>query len=254
MEWENVSNLRGKMAFEWLARRIMPRDTILHTTAQVEAEATTHRLPGYRSVVIGNAVDVAAELPAHEFRPEGTLRILFLSRLHPKKGLETLLDALVKLPQQVTLEIGGAGIGSYQAELSARVSELGLGARVKFLGHLDGHGKAQAFSRADVFVLPTQSENFGIAIAEALAAGVPVITTHAAPWAGLETHRAGLWIEEGVAPLLNALQQILALEPEKLRVMGARGYTWMCSAFSAKSVGQKMLELYQKILENEATN
>jgi glycosyltransferase involved in cell wall biosynthesis len=118
--------------------------------------------------------------------PEGsdgadrTTRFLFLSRLHPKKQLDRLLEALALLDQQRPdasweLRIAGRGEPSYERQLHGQAESLGLGQRCRWLGQVEGEGKDRELADADWLVLPSAAENFGIAVAEALAAGTPAI-------------------------------------------------------------------------------
>lgn len=247
-DWPGAPRRRLKTAFEAVARRLLPRRAVLHVTSDAEARATARRIPGVEVAVIANAVAVPPAPPARAFRPGGALRLLFLGRLHPKKGVEALLDALAGLPGHVTLAIAGQGAPAYEATLAARAARLGLDGRVRFLGQCDGAAKLRALAEADAFVLPTQSENFGIAIAEALAAGLPVITTTAAPWAGLATQGCGWWIAPEPAELPIALRDLDARPGEILAEMGRRGHAWMAAAFSEPAVGAQVLDLYTRVL------
>jgi glycosyltransferase involved in cell wall biosynthesis len=107
-------------------------------------------------------------------------RFLFLSRLHPKKQLDRLLEALALLNQQRPdasweLRIAGRGEPSYERQLHGLAESLGLGQRCRWLGQVEGEGKDRELADADWLVLPSAAENFGIAVAEALAAGTPAI-------------------------------------------------------------------------------
>jgi glycosyltransferase involved in cell wall biosynthesis len=108
---------------------------------------------------------------------------LFLSRLHPLKGLGMLIDAWAEIPHAGwQLLVVGTDEAGHEAEIKARVERRGLAGAVTFGGPRYGDEKVAVMQAADLFVLPTHSENFGIVVAEALACGVPVITTKGAPW------------------------------------------------------------------------
>jgi glycosyltransferase involved in cell wall biosynthesis len=101
-------------------------------------------------------------------------------------------------------------------------------------------------------VLPTYSENFGMSIAEALASGTPALVSKGAPWSGLEARRAGRWIDIGVDPLVAGLEDLLQREPRELRDMGINGRTWMTEAYSWRTIGQRMAELYHWLARGSA--
>jgi glycosyltransferase involved in cell wall biosynthesis len=157
------------------------------------ANRATRQVSGLRGpvVVIPNGVDAAAfagtgDREAISRRwPEcqGKRVALFLSRLHPLKGLEMLIDAWAEIPHAGwQLLVVGTDEAGHEAEIKARVERRGLAGAVTFGGPRYGDEKVAVMQAADLFVLPTHSENFGIVVAEALACGVPVITTKGAPW------------------------------------------------------------------------
>ena len=120
--------------------------------------------------------------------------------------------------------------------------------RVVFRGPLFGEEKLQAYREADLYVLPTHSENFGITVAEALAAGTPTIVTHGAPWAGLAEHGAGWWIDVGVEPLVACLEKALSTSPQCLGEMGKAGHEWMKRDFSWERISAQFLVTYRWML------
>jgi glycosyltransferase involved in cell wall biosynthesis len=244
-EWKGVSRGRVKRVWEQIIRALAPQDMVIHTTAPVEKDATEARMPGFGTVVIPNGVAVAEAAADRTWRPDGQLRLMFISRLHVKKGLEILLDALAGLPPHVTLDIYGTGEPDYVAALEARVKQLGLAGRIRFGGHVDGEAKQAAFADADLFVLPSFSENFGIVVAEALAAGVPVIPSRNTPWQGVEEHGCGLWVENTAPALVDA---ITAIEGADLAQMGRRGRDWMARDFGWERIACDMYDSYRMAL------
>ena len=120
--------------------------------------------------------------------------------------------------------------------------------RVVFDGSVHGAEKTRVLQEADLFVLPTQNENFGLVVAEALAAGIPAIVTRGAPWSGLETERCGWWVERGVEPLLTALRAATALPDGERLTMGLRGRAWMQREFSWDRIARQMLDVYSWII------
>jgi glycosyltransferase involved in cell wall biosynthesis len=247
-EWPDAPRKGVKRAFERLARWMLPRDTVLHVTSQAEARATARRMPGVAIRTIPNCVELPSRPVARRFRPAGQLRLVHLGRLHPKKGLEILIEALACLPDHITLTVAGGGAPEYETALANRVRALGLAHRVAFLGHVEGAAKRHALAAADAFVSPTLSENFGIAIAEALASGLPVVTTRAAPWAEIERYRCGLWIEPGQAPLAAALRAMDACSGDDLAACGIRGQRLVSDQFSETVVGARLVALYAECL------
>lgn len=207
---------------------------------------------GFRQpvAVISNGIDVP---PPDMYKTTlGCMRtLLFLGRIHPVKGLDMLLLAWKALQSRFPdwqLRIVGGGNGGYLDQMRSLAGELEL-ERVDFSGPLYGANKWRAYGEADLFVLPTYSENFGMAVAESLAAGTPAIVTRGAPWQGLETHCAGWWIEIGVDPLVACLETAMSQSPVDLAAMGLRGRDWMLRDFSWSRIGRQMTETYRWIIQ-----
>jgi glycosyltransferase involved in cell wall biosynthesis len=139
-------------------------------------------------------------------------------------------------------------VDGHRAAAERAVRSAGLSDVFEFIGPVGDAAKRSLLAKSDLFVLPTASENFGLVIGEALAAGIPVITTKGAPWSGLEQRQCGWWIDRGVEPLVNALKQAIALTPDERRAMGRRGRAWIDERFSWNRVGAEMVAVYDWIL------
>jgi glycosyltransferase involved in cell wall biosynthesis len=223
-----------------------------HATA--ESEFLDIRRHGFKQPVciLPNGIDV----PPVVVKPIGGRRqLLFLGRIHPIKGIDMLLHAWQAVEHRFTdwdLVIAGPDNGGHLAEMQALAAQLGL-ERVAFSGPLSGEEKLCAYRAASLFVLPTHSENFGMTVAEALAAGTPSIVTHGAPWGGLEQHGAGWWIEIGIDPLVACLEQALATPSERLAELGRAGREWMIRDFSWEQIGAQLSSVYRWLLEGGET-
>jgi glycosyltransferase involved in cell wall biosynthesis len=174
---------------------------------------------------------------------------LFLSRIHPKKGLRLLIKAWsVVQPRGWRLEIAGPDEVGHRREIEKAVIASGLSSVVSFLGSVAGDQKSRTFARASLFVLPTYSENFGIAVAEALAHGLPVLTTTGAPWPMIAEMRCGWWVEPNVAAIAEALRQATTCDARSLQAMGTRGREYVAAEFNWRSVARSMIALYRDTL------
>jgi len=193
------------------------------------------------------------EIPPRSEHRNGSrrLRLLFLGRIDPKKGVENLLAAcqrLRNLDKPWSLVIAGTGDAAYTASLEKNARALGVCGQITFLGEVRGQAKANLFAESDLAVFPSQTENFAMVVAEALAHGVPVIASKGTPWSGVEAQGCGLWVENDPATVAAAIERMSHMP---LREMGERGRRWMEEEFAWETVARRMLQLYGKLLLKE---
>ena len=220
---------------------------VIHVTSAQEAADV--RALGLRQplAMIPNGVEIPPDLSTEE-GVRMQRRALFLSRLHPVKGLLNLVAAWARVnPEGWELTIVGPDADGHGHEARELASRAGVEQNIAFAGEVNDDEKWRVYRDADLFVLPTLSENFGIVIAEAMAAGLPVITTKGAPWSALQTHRAGWWIDIGVEPLAAALQEATAADVTELRAMGRRGREYVKRELSWQRVTHDMVRMYSWI-------
>lgn len=220
----------------------------LHATADSEKENLLKLGYNTQIEVIPNGIEVENIVLKKDW--ERKKRILFLSRIHVKKGIEFLLEATALLKDKLdgyVIEIAGEGEKEYIAQLKQKAKELQIESIVQFCGGVYGDQKWELFQEADVFVLPTFSENFGIVVAEALACGTPVITTKGTPWEELESAHCGWWTEIGTQPTADALNKFLQLSVEELEAMGRNGRKLVEEKYSSRKMAEDMVNLYHKV-------
>lgn len=242
------SSLRKKLFAKILQNRALVAADLFHATSAAEVEDI--RRAGWTQPValIAPGIDVAE---GSVTSPQKLRTILYVGRIHPIKRLGDVLDAwreLSILHPLWRIRIVGPDDTAEAVHLKQRIASEKL-ERISIEPALFGLDKALAYAEADVFVLPTQSENFAMVVAEALAHGVPVICSKGAPWAGLETERCGWWTDIGPEPLRVALNTALQLPRPILRQMGARGRNWMARDFSWGAVAQKLNHTYRWMIE-----
>ncbi len=157
--------------------------SVAPVTKQDEARESRTRITRVAAVeIIANGVEIPQTLPSQgPWQQDGKLRLMFIGRLHQKKGIENLLQAMKRLDPDDTLVICGTGDSEYTASLKQMTHALELEGRVQFRGQVDGPARLQAFSEADVCIVPSFTENFAMVNAEALAHGVPVIASRGTP-------------------------------------------------------------------------
>lgn len=240
---------RKKQLFSMLAQKpALAAASCFHATSGQELEDVRAFGLSAPVAIIPNGVDIP---PADSLRRDdtavGARTVLYLGRVHPKKGIDRLLHAWSKVADRRPgwrLRVIGPSEGGHDRELQALSASLGLRS-VEFHPGLFGEEKDAAFRQADLFVLPTLDENFGMVVAEALANATPVISTRGAPWGGLETHGCGWWIDHGVEPLARCLDVAMAMPREALGSMGAKGREWMARDFSWDHAADDMLDVYR---------
>jgi glycosyltransferase involved in cell wall biosynthesis len=244
--------LNHKYFKKWLALKIYQK-RILHLALALVATSTKEsesirRLNLKQPVaLIPNGVEVSH---LKKKKKSKIKTLLFLSRIHPIKGLHDLVFAwdVVKRPDWRIL-IAGAGESDYVSKIKSLIREKGLDFYFEFVGFVEGRRKQECFDAADIFILPTYSENFGIAIAEALANELPVITTTGAPWRDLLDFHCGWWVEPGVQGITDALKDAISCDLDELSIMGKRGRQLVIHKYSWERIGYSALALSTWLLD-----
>lgn len=131
--------------------------------------------------------------------------------------------------------------------MKALVQRAGLDEDFEFPGPAEGGALHQEYRNADLFILPSHTENFGMVVGEAMSHGLPVITTHGAPWQGLEEHDCGWWTPVSAAGIADALQAACHTDANTLQAMGARGRDWMRRDFGWDGIAARMMETYGEV-------
>lgn len=243
---------RKIVAWRLYQRADLSRATAFHVTSAEEAEDV--RKLGFRQPIalLSNGVDLPPS-SAPALKRTAKREALFLSRIHPVKGLFNLVAAWSKIrPPNWTLIIAGPDDGDHRRQVQHSIEAEGISDLVKIIGPVTDEAKWQLYQSADLFVLPSFSENFAIVVAEALASGVPVITTKATPWRNLLEHRCGWWIDVGIEPLVDALAKATDLDDGARREMGARGRAFVSGELSWDGIAARMAELYSWLLHGGA--
>lgn len=244
----NYRAWKKQLAWRLYQRCDLQTARVLHATATREA-GSLRRL-GLRQpiAVIPNGVDFPV-LSERSRQPESPCIALFLGRIHPVKGLVDLVEAWrIARPAGWKAIIAGPDEGGHRRVVEEAIGRAGLENSFGFVGVVDGEDKIALYRRADLFLLPSFTENFGMVVAEALACGVPVITTKGTPWESLVTHRCGWWIDIGVEPLVAVLREAMNLPPDTLRDMGRRGRAYVEQNFGWPGIAQQMLSVYRWVL------
>lgn len=262
----NKSKWKKRLAWLLYQNRDLKSVTAFHATAMSEAENI--RKLGFKQpiAIIPNGVELPEAVQRSEVRacpagrvaqrPGGYEKVaepktaLFLSRINKKKGLPMLLDVWAKIrPEGWRLVIAGNDDGNHIPEVQAKIRNHGLVDQVEIVGPLFDDAKAQAFRSADLFVLPSFSENFGIVVTEALAYQIPVLTTTGCPWQELETHDCGWWVEPTPEGIEAGLRKAFLTTADERAAMGERGRKLVEEKYLWPSIAEKMLSFYVWILK-----
>jgi len=196
--------------------------------------------------LVPNVVAMPPERAGDKGNEGETRTVLFMSRIHPSKGLLDLVQAWASVrPKGWRAVIAGPDEVGHLADVRAAVTEAGLQDAFEFVGPVSYASRWSWYRAADLFVLPTYSENFGVTVAEAMAAGVPAITTQAAPWEALVSRRCGWWIPTGTAALESALREAVSMTNDERCAMGMRGRELVRERYSADAVAARLLGLYR---------
>jgi len=279
------SIVRKYVAWQLFEKKNLESAALFHATSESEAEAIATalrmrirmKIKEPRIVVAPNGVEVPEKIPGREFLErryaelKGKRWVLFMSRIHRKKGLDLLLQAWVR---QKTGAPSGLGLRLRLSEhvlvIAGPEEDRGYAEKLKresdreviWTGELRGEEKWAALGNAEFLVLPSHSENFGIVVAESLAAGRPVVTTTGTPWGeaetpirmkgnnngesmNLERRKCGVICE--VADLKRGLERLLEFSDKEREEMGARGREWMKEEFSWEAGAGKLIAAYKKM-------
>jgi glycosyltransferase involved in cell wall biosynthesis len=241
---------KKRMAWWAYQRRDLALATAFHATAN--EEAVEIRSLGFTQpiAVIPNGVCFPQCMSRRKL-PDGKRIMLFLSRVHPKKGLLNLVRAwkIVAPDNSWTLVIAGPDEGGHGTEIHREIRRLQMQDQISLPGEISDADKWTWFAASDVFVLPSFSENFGIVVAEALAAGTPVITTTGTPWAKVREIGCGWQVEPTIDALCEAIQHAVRLSHDDLGAMGQKGSAWIREQFTWSDAGCKMIAFYRWLLD-----
>ena len=243
--WALSRSRMRKRVVNWLGqRRCLESASCIHATSLEELSEIRKAGLSNPVAVIPNGVACPTTL-IQRADDNAQKTLLFLARIHPTKGVDVLLDAWQNVQSEFPdwrLKIAGPNDNLYAKQMITRSLSL---RDVDFCGELAGDAKTKGFQDANLYVLPTHSENFGISVAEALSYGVPAIVFHGAPWQGLIHKNAGWWVEPGVASLAASLRIAMTHSSSELRQLGRNGHQWMQHEFDWQVIGKRMAAVYE---------
>jgi glycosyltransferase involved in cell wall biosynthesis len=241
---------RGILKATWRlgCRALKPKKTVIHFTSALEERESRMTTRHLEKVVIPHGVDIPDTVAARQPSNAEPLELLYVGRLHPVKAVDTLLHACEELNRvgftNWFLNIAGEGDSDYVATIQRQILRSNLGSQVRLLGRVTGREKDLLFQSADMLILPSPRENFGMVVAEALANGTPVIVTHGAPWHEVESIGCGLAVRSCPETISDAVIRMSRMPRHE---MGQRGRDWMRAAFSWKYSAAQLKQLYSEL-------
>jgi glycosyltransferase involved in cell wall biosynthesis len=251
-----------KKLFYWPLQYAVLRDAaavFFTTTTERDLAQTSFRPRHWKSIVapLGIAEDeCAGHDPAGQieefYRAWPTLRgrrfLLFLARIHEKKGCDLLIEAFARTAEtapQVDLVMAGPDQAGMQAELECRAEQLGIAKRVHWPGMIGGDVKWGALRACDALILPSHQENFGVSVAEALAAGRPVLLSYAVNiWPEIEHDGVGLAADDTLEGAVRLLQRWFSLPAGEQAAMAARAQPCFAARFSMEKTAAAINEVF----------
>jgi glycosyltransferase involved in cell wall biosynthesis len=237
------------VAWRLYQRRDLTRASYHHATSEGEAQNLRKLRLDVPVCTIPNGVDVPDLATFARAKTTSGNTALYLGRLHSIKGLTNLIQAWACVqPQNWCLKIAGPDQSGEQARLEKAVAAAGLSKVVSFLGPVDGQPKQRAFLEANLFILPSISESFGMAIGEALAHALPVLTTTGVPWPKLVENNCGWQVEPTVAGLVEGLRAATSCDFKTLQAMGMNGRSFVATQFRWDRLAHQFVSLYEQII------
>lgn len=241
---------------KWLSLLLYIRNMLKYAAciqATCHEEMEHYRNLGFKNpvAVIPNPIETEGVIE-RQVSVKPTFRIGYLGRVHPRKRIERLIYSMAnlrdKLSDESELLIIGGGDNQYEDFLHKEVERLDLGRRVRFTGFLSGKEKEDAIESLSLLVVPSDFENFGNIVTEALVHGVPVIASTGMPWQELPEHNCGWWISNDQETIDKTILEAYQLGSARLREMGLNGRELVRCNYSVEALGKKMKSLYEWIL------
>ena len=270
----SVKKWKKRLAMALYQRRDLKIVSAFHATAELEAGNIRGQGLTQPIIISPNGVEVPDfrdgiyQSLRSMARMQESRTALFVGRLHPGKGLISLAEAWSRvMPENWTMRVVGPDRYGHKREIMAKLDELGVSYSAvdsreydnctnvgkkrttwEFVDAVDDQAKWLEYAAADVLVHPSVSENFGISIAEGLAAGLPVVCTKGTPWRDIEEYRCGYWIDQGIEALAQAISVVVNLSPAERMVVGARGQSLINRKYTWPTVAKRLLDGYEALI------
>lgn len=246
--------VRKELCYWTWEKRYLQSAACLHATSISEENEIRRRSLAPPVFCLPNGVFAPAPATLPSFRARAGIAsdvpiVSYLGRLHPTKRLDLLFGAMNKIWEgepSCRLVVAGAPDGLDPGSI---IRDFGPSSRVHFAGVLDDEDKWALLADTDVLVLCSDSESFGMSVVEALAVGTPAVATRTCPWEDLEREGCGLWVEQDLESIADAILTVLG-DKNQARAMGMRGRALVQRRYSWAAIGQEMAKRYQRVVES----
>ncbi|MEP4558926.1 glycosyltransferase [Cobetia amphilecti] len=247
----SYSKIKKYLISALFQNEVMANASAFHATSN--AEIIEIKDYGIKSKIYEISNGIHEQIPLNGDYSKTDKTIISLGRVHRKKALDQLILAWKKIEQEFpewSVRIIGPSEGGEDTRLLSLIKDIDV-SRVTVEGPVYGTDKIKIMSDASIFALPTYSENFALTVAESLMLEVPVISSHGAPWEGLELEKCGLWVPVGSDSMAEALKKLMLLNDSDRHEMGIRGRNWMIRDFSWSTIAEKFIVSYKDIIKDK---
>lgn len=240
--------LKKNFAFWLYQKKMLNSCDVVHVTSEIEELNVKNLGINSKTIIIPHGID---QVSIEKKKPNKIKKAIFFSRIHEKKGLLELVETWSEINiKDWILEVYGpvSNIG-YLNLIKKTIKKLGLNDRIKIFEPVyNAEKKKKILFSADCFLLPSKSENFGISIGEALAHGLPVLTTTATPWGDIEKYNAGKIFEMNKESLKKNLSIFLSLSNNELEKMGVNGKKLIDEKYNHDLVIKRYIKMYESLI------
>ncbi len=225
------------------------KNVTYHSTSDEETKHIKEMFPHSKVVQLPNYID-----PAPRLNVIKSNYLLFLGRIHEIKAIHKLIEALSYSEKFKNSDFQLYIVGkqeerhnNYKAQLVEQIRSLGLSHKIVFKGHVEGEEKEMLYAKAYALILPSETENFGNVVVEALNQGTPVLASTGTPWQILEEYNAGLHISNDPTQLSKGIDSILSLEKNQYHQMRLNSYKLVDENFKVDTQIHKWIDIYKTL-------
>ncbi len=244
----STTNSKAKQLIHSLAGKRALAKSYFHATSEIEYEECQQLIPGWQGFMIPNIITLP-DIPIQKTKHE-QFTLLFLSRIHPKKGIEFLLEALSRNSDNMILKIAGTGEEQYINELKQRANALGIGDKVEWLGWKNREEKFIELMNADLFVLISHNENFANVVIESLHVGTPVLVSDKVGLASFVDRENMGWVTDLNADAVAERLQHICRQKDTLQWIQQHSPAVIAGLFSPQRLIQQYIQYYEQFFHH----